>query len=76
MRSPAENDRGGTLRTAGGSTTQKWPERLPSSPGQTERTHGLAASEMDCDESWHYQWTDSDRARKIDEAAIIHPISV
>ena len=44
LRSPAGSDSGKTLRTAGGSTTQKWPERLPSSPGRTERIPGSAAS--------------------------------
>lgn len=49
MRSPAESDRGKTLRTAGEFTTLKWPGKQPLYPGQTERTHGLAASELDYD---------------------------
>lgn len=54
-RSPAESDSGRTLRTAGGSTTWKWPERLLSSPGQTERIRGSAASEVERDERGRYQ---------------------
>lgn len=50
MRSPAESARGRALRTAGESTTWKWLENSPSSPGRTEMIPGSAASEMDCDE--------------------------
>lgn len=37
------------MKAASASTIQKWPERLPLSPGQTERTPGLVASELECD---------------------------
>lgn len=37
------------MKTASASTTQKWPERSPLSPGQTDRIPGLVASEMECD---------------------------
>lgn len=62
LRSPAESDSGRTLRNAVASTTRKWAERLPSSPGQTERIPGSAASEMECDEMGRYRWTGWDGA--------------
>lgn len=37
------------MKTASASTIQKWPEKLPLSPGQTERTPGLVTSELECD---------------------------
>lgn len=37
------------MKTASASTIQKWPERSPLSPGQTDRIPGLVASEMECD---------------------------
>lgn len=67
-RSPAESECGRTLRTAGGSTTRKWPEKLPLSPGQTERILGSAASKMGCDEKGRYQWTGQDGASQMEES--------
>lgn len=34
------------MRTAGVYTTRRWPEKLPLSPGQTEKIPGSAAREM------------------------------
>lgn len=48
-RSLAGNGSEGTMRTASASTTQKWPARSPSSPGQTDRIPGSVASEWNCD---------------------------
>lgn len=45
LRSLTENGRGGAMRTAGASTMQKWPERSPLSPRQTERIPGLVTSD-------------------------------
>lgn len=42
-RSPAESDSGRALRTASVYTTRRWPEKLPLSPGQTEKIPGSAA---------------------------------
>lgn len=69
MRSPAESDRGKTLRTAGGSTTQKWPGKLRSSPGRTEKIPGSAASWMESD-------VNNGLDQKMEEAIEINPISL
>lgn len=76
LRSPAESDSGRTLRTADVSTAQKWPEKLPSSPGQTERIPGSAASGMECDEMGRYPWTGWDGASKVEEAIKISAMSL
>lgn len=73
-RSPADSDSGRTSRTAGGSTTPKWPEKLPSSPGQTERIPGSADSESDG--MGRYQWTGWDGASKVEEAIKINTVSL
>lgn len=53
------------MRTAGGSTTQKWPENLLSSARKTERIPGSAVDEMEGDETECYHWTGSDWGQKF-----------
>lgn len=67
-RSHLQNERGRTMRTAGGSTTQKWPENLLSSARKTGRIPGSAADEMEGDETEGCQWTGSEWGQKMEES--------
>lgn len=77
LRSLAGSGREGTMRTASASTTQKWPARSPSSPGQTDRIPGLVASEWNCDNLsvisglFQLDWENADQKQAVSLSQLV-----